>query len=98
MPPRRTRNAAPPVPFVYKLVLNQWILALFGVGKFEKLAEIVRNEALEGMDENNIHHFHHALVSQLFNQTNLTTEILLQYDQNIVSHTLKLNERRSTHG
>lgn len=97
MPPRR-RTTTPSVPFVYKLVLNQWILALFGVEKFDKLAEIVRNEALEGMDENNVHHFHHALVAQLFNQTNLTTEILLEYDQNIVSHTLKLNERRITHG
>jgi len=98
MPPRTRRNTSPPVPFPFKLVLNQWMLSLFGADKFESLAEILRNDALEGMDENNIHHFHHALTAQLYNLTYLPTELLLEYDQNIVSHTLKLNERRMTHG
>ena len=43
------------------------------------------NEAPEGLDENNVHHFHHALTAQLFNLTQLPTELLLEYDQNIVS-------------
>jgi len=32
----------------------------------------------------NVHHFHHALTAQLFNLTQLPTELLLEYDQNIV--------------
>ena len=52
----------------------------------------------EGLDENNIHHFHHALTAQLFNLTQLPTELLLEYDQNIVRHTQRLNERRITRG
>ena len=88
----------PQVPFPYKLVLNQWLLSLFNVTRFEELAEHLRNEALEGLDENNIHHFHHALTAQLFNLPRLPTELLLEYDQNIVRHTQRLNERRITRG
>src|SRR6266508_6986703 len=94
---RRTQTRAQ-VPFARKLVLNQWLLSLFNVKRFEQLAEHLRNEALEGLDENNIHHFHHALVAQLFNLTQLPTELLLEYDQNIVKHTQRLNERRITRG
>ena len=88
----------PQVPFSYKLVLNQWILSLFNVNQFEELAEHLRNEALEGLDENNIHRFHHALTAELFNLTQLPTELLLEYDQNIVKHTQRLNDRRISRG
>lgn len=96
--PRSRVNNRPQVPFAYKLVLNQWLLSLFHVKRFEDLAEHLRNEALEGLDENNVHHFHHALTAQLFNLTQLPTELLLEYDQNIVTHTQRLNERRITRG
>jgi hypothetical protein len=49
---RRRANNRPQVPFVYKLVLHQWLLSLFNVKRFEDLAEHLRNEALEGLDEN----------------------------------------------
>ena len=94
----RRANNPPQAPFVYKLVLNQWVLSLFNVKRFEDLAEHLRNEALEGLDENNVHRFHHALTAQLFNLTQLPTELLLEYDQNIVRHTQRLNERRITRG
>ena len=95
---RRRANGRPQVPFVHKLALNQWLLSLFDVKRFEQLAEHLRNEKLEGMDENNVHHFHHALTAQLFNLTKLPTQLLLEYDQNIVKHTQRLNERRVTRG
>jgi hypothetical protein len=88
----------PQVRFAAKLVLNQWLLSLFNVKRFEDLAEPLRNEALEGLDENNVHHFHHALTSQLLNLSQLPTELLLEYDQNIVRHSQRLNERRITRG
>ena len=91
-------NGKPQVPFVHKLALNQWMLSLFNVERFEQLAEHLRNEKLEGMDENNVHHFHHALTAQLFNLTQLPTELLLEYDQNIVKHTQRLNDRHITRG
>jgi hypothetical protein len=88
----------PVTPFAYKLVLNQWLLSLFNAKRFEDLAEPLRNEALEGLDENNVHRFHHALTAQIFNLTQLPTELLLEYDQNIVKHTQRLNDRRITRG
>ena len=88
----------PQVPFASKLVLNQWLLSLFNVKRFEELAEHLRDEALEGVDENNIHRFHHALTAHHFDLTQLSTELLLEYDQNIVKHTQRLNERRITRG
>lgn len=94
----KPRLGKPQVPFVHKLVLNQWLLSLFDVKRFDQLAEHLRNEKLEGMAENNVHHFHHALTAQLFNLTKLPTELLLEYDQNIVKHTQRLNERRITRG
>ncbi len=95
---RRRRNNKPQIPFSQKLALNQWLLSLFNVDRFEQLAEHLRGEALQGLDENNIHHFHHALTAQLFNLTQLPTDLLLEYDQNIVRHTQRLNERRITRG
>lgn len=95
---KASANKKPQVPFAYKLVLNQWLLSLFNVKRFEVLAEHLRSEALEGLDENNIHHFHHALTAQLFNLTQLPTDLLLEYDQNIAKHTQRLNERRITRG
>ena len=49
--PRRRANARPQLPFARKLVLNQWLLDLFGVERFEQLAEHLRDETLEGLDE-----------------------------------------------
>ena len=87
----------PKVPFNHKLILNQWLLSLFNVKRFEELAVHLRDEALEGLDENNIHHFHNVFAAQQLNSKQLPTELLLEYDQNIVKHTQRLNERRITH-
>ena len=94
----RRANNRPRVSFAFKLVLNQWLLSHFNVQRFEELAEHLRDEALEGLDENNIHRFHHSLTAQHFNLPQLPAELLLEYDQNIVKHTQRLNERRITRG
>ena len=96
--PKAAPKKKPVTPFAYKLVLNQWLLSLFNAKRFEDLAEPLRSEALEGLDENNVHRFHHALTAQLFNLTQLPTDLRLEYDQNIVRHTQRLNERRITRG
>jgi len=97
-PRGRRTSKKPQVPFAHKLVLNQWLLSLFRARRFEDLAEPLRSEGLEGLDENNVHHFHHALVAQRFDLPQLPVELLLEYDQNIVRHTQRLNERRITRG
>lgn len=66
--------------FRNKLLLNQWLISLFGIdplaehlvqGKavrpFHKLAAPIRDPRMEGMDADNIHKFYHNLVgSDLF--------------------------------
>ena len=87
-------------PFDRKLVLYRWLLGLFGVERFDQLAEHMRDEALEGLDENNIHRFHHALCLHLpvEKRPALPDELLLEHDQAIVAVTQRLNERRITRG
>ena len=94
----RNGNNHAQVPFSQKLILNQWILSLFNVTSFEKLADCLRDEGLEGLNENNVSHFHEALVSRFSNLKQLPTELLLEYDQNIVHHTERLSEQRVLHG
>lgn len=77
------------------LVLNKYILSLFGVTDLEALAANLKDSALEGYDENNISHFHHALVAHLFGNVYLPSELLLAYDQNIFSHTQAISEKRN---
>lgn len=94
----RGRKKASQRRFSDKLVLNQWLLALFRVEHFERLAEPLRAPELEGLDENNVHHFHHALAARLFDLPELPAELLLEYDQNIVRISQRLNEKRITRG
>ena len=94
----RRANNRPQVPFTDKLVLNQWLLSLFNIRHFEELSKHLRSEALEGLDEDNIHRFYHALAVQFFDLPQLPTDLLLEYDQNIVKHTQRLNERRLARG
>lgn len=77
------------------LVLNKFILNLFGVTDLEALSLDLKDSSLEGYDENNISHFHHALVARLYSNINLPKEVLLQYDQNIYSHTQAISEKRN---
>ncbi|KAF0158956.1 MAG: type III restriction protein res subunit [Syntrophaceae bacterium] len=104
-------------PFRNKLILNQWLISLFGIDPlvehregasvmrpFHKLAAPIRNPHLEGLDADNLHHFYHHLGdSPLFSYAGgdpnatackMTRGLLLQYEENIVRHTLAINEKR----
>ena len=96
----RAAAARASLPFNRKLALNQWLLGLFGVERFDQLAAHLKDESLEGLDADNIHRFHHALCLHLppENRPELPDEQLLEYDQAIVSVTQHLNDRRITRG
>lgn len=94
------------LPFGHKLVLNQWIVSLFGFdplkdhkdGKrtlrpMQPLAKTVK-DAQEGMTPENLHHFYKALDINLQATAEITRDDLLRYEHNIVSHTLAINEKR----
>lgn len=76
------------------LVLYKYILSLFGVTDFTALSSDLKDSLLEGYDENNISHFYNTLITRFYGNRNLPQEILLQYDQNIYSHTTAISEKR----
>lgn len=95
--------------FRNKLILNQWILSLFGIDplaehtlngqkvhSFHLLSQPLKH-CSEGVDADNLHFFYHALVnSNLFwnDISSLSREQLLAYEENIVSHTRAINQNR----
>jgi len=113
-PRARRNSNRPQVPFAYKLVLNQWLFSLFGLpstdglytwnGRRMPLLEAfkerfqISEDTAEGLDENKIHRFHTALINQTEQLAALPNDLLLEYDQNIVRHTQRLNERRLARG
>lgn len=77
------------------LVLNKFILRLFGCTDLQALSENLRDPALEGWDENGVSHIYHHLVQRLYSNRELPSALLLEYDQNIASHTRQISEKRS---
>ncbi len=77
------------------LVLNKYLLHLFGAESLEALSDGMRNSQHEGYGNDNTSKFYNYLVSSLFTNENLDKDILLGYDQNIFRHTQKISEYRS---
>ena len=84
------------IKLVNVLVLNKFLLSLFGVSKLEELTSSLKDESLEQYDEDNVSHFYYALKGKLYSNPNFTAEQLLGYDQNIYRHTAKISEKRET--
>jgi len=104
---RRTRGPRS-LAFRNKLVLNQWAISLFGVDPlrdhrigtrtvrpFHVLVDPLKDPRTEGLDESNVHRFFHNLVThQLFPLGKLDRLQLLRYEENVVRHTQRINEKR----
>lgn len=95
MPPRK-KDA---LRFEQRLVLNQWILGLFGVEDFEGLAdEEIKDPRYEEWDANNVSGIHHLLAGRFHDLPGRTggpsVEDLLRYDGNIVRHTARIGAKR----
>jgi hypothetical protein len=72
--------------FNEKLVLNSYILSLFGVNNFEELTKDLKNSRLEKLDENNNSFFYRELKDILENKI-ISNDKLQEYDENIFRHT-----------
>lgn len=95
------------LPFGHKLVLNQWIVSQFGydplfqhrrghrnLKPFKPFADMLSTKA-DGLDADNLHRFFKHLDLELQEGAAITKADLLRYEQNIVSHTLAINEKRA---
>ena len=95
---RRAQQAmplAPPMRFDQKLILVRWMLSLFEVSKFEELAADLKRPEMEGLDTDNVSHFHKQLVNRTVERTNLRDDALRRYDNNIVRHTQAISAKRA---
>lgn len=91
-----TKRSNPPLLLNKKLVLNQYILSLLGIKKFEDLCIAVNKPDAEGWSEDRISKFYTLVVQALpLEGAQLNADALLAYDQNIVSHTLAIQGKRS---
>ncbi len=79
----------------HALVLNKYILSLFGVETLEELASNLKDPRLEGYDSENVSHFHRNIAAQLVNKGTFTADILLEYDENIFRHTIAISKKRA---
>jgi hypothetical protein len=74
--------------FNEKLILNSYVLSLFGVKDFEELSADLKDNKLEALDENDSSFFYHELKEKLINANKqISDDKLLEYDENIVRHT-----------
>ena len=74
--------------FNEKLVLNSYLLSLFGVNSFEELASYLKASRLEDLDENDNTFFYHELKDKLIStDKKISDDKLLEYDENIVRYT-----------
>ncbi|MBI2192387.1 MAG: DEAD/DEAH box helicase family protein [Planctomycetes bacterium] len=100
MPSGTARRRAGPtrretrLKFDERLVLAQWRLDLFEVERIGQLAEELKSPNLEGFDGEGVSHYHHVLKARLFQRKQLPSDLLLQYDQNIVRHWRVITEKR----
>jgi hypothetical protein len=74
--------------FGQKLVLNSYLLSLFGVDSFEELTKDLKASRLEELDENDNSLFYHELKDKLISTNKqISDDKLQEYDENIVRHT-----------
>ena len=92
---KKTVRQAYRVKFEHRLVLTNWLLNLFDAVSLEDLAGGMKDSDFEGLTENNITKFHQILTLRLFERSELSNDILLAYDQNIVQHWKQITEKRN---
>jgi hypothetical protein len=94
-----TRRRLSSLRFDQRLVLNCFVLHLFGVDSLNEFARDLKDPNYELLDEDNVSHFHHLLAARF---PDLSTrqppgpsrDDLWRYDDNIVRHTLSISARR----
>jgi hypothetical protein len=91
---RTATRTATPAKLKDALVLNKFLLNLFGASTFDAFSKDLKDSRLEGYDENNISHYYYELINRMFASDALTKDQLLEYDQNIYSHTKQISEKQ----
>ncbi|WP_392401159.1 DEAD/DEAH box helicase family protein [Bacillus cereus] len=81
--------------FSDQLILNQYMLHLFGVSTFEELTKDLKDDILEELTETNISKFHQQLTFKLPSSAEISAEELRVYDERIIRYTFEISDKRS---
>jgi hypothetical protein len=97
MPPRPKKTlAAAPLRFDRKLVLQQWIFKLLEARDLDDLCDDeFRHPDSEAWDTENVTEFHRLLLNRTTERALLPNALLRAFDENIVRHTIRINQRRA---
>lgn len=92
---RGTTTNGPQLKFYQKLILNQYILAQFGVENLQELSANMKYPSLEEIDGEGVSGFYKQLILQFGDRCAISEEALSRYDLNIISHMKEINKNRS---
>ena len=81
--------------FHQELVLNQWLLSLFGVRSIAELKGSFGDDRFEGINDDGHTEFFHQLQNNLFENELLPLKRMRLYDLNIVKHWTLITEKRN---
>ena len=81
--------------FYQRLVLNQYLLSLFGVKDFSELAKNMKKPSLELIDDEGQSEFYKAVLRDFGEVLKIDRVKLLAYDLNIVQYTRRINDKRN---
>lgn len=90
---RRTIKTVPQT-LSNSLVLNRFILNLFGTKSLQELSENIKDPAYEGYTEEGVSIFAEQLKARLYVGHEITEDMLLEYDHNIFKHTQEISKNR----
>lgn len=94
---RQNTNNNTRIKLSKSLLLNRWVLSKFGVDSLESLSDSeFKRSVYEGFDEDNKTRFHDYLIGKQFTFPGVTKSQLIAWDQNIVSHTQSISEKRDS--
>ena len=77
-----------------QLVLNKYMLHLFGVSEFDTFSKELNDSTLEGYTEEGNTRFLDILLMRFSQVLKISKSDLVRYDENIVRHTKKISQRR----
>ena len=89
------RNNRQTLKFYQKLILNRYLLSVFGANKFEDIADTLKSPMFEELLSDGNTRYYVEFMNSFHNNIQLTDEQLQQYDLNIVSHLNKINNKRN---
>jgi hypothetical protein len=91
--PRGRKTTTRPARLQEALVLHKYILSLLGCKDLEALSRDLKDPALEGVDDEGVSRLYYVLKRHMYD-LHIPQEKLFEYDQNIVSYTKEINEKR----